>query len=323
MKAVVVAKNGVEILDVEIPIPKKNEVLIKVFSCGLNRADLMVADGGAHGSSGGSGTIVGMEFSGEIIEFGSEVNGFSIGDRVMCSGTSAWAEYAITDWGRVIKIPDNNMDFDVASTLPIALATMHNAIIIAGDFKKGQSILIQGASSGVGLMGLQIGKYKGAKIVIGSSTKIEKHNRLKEIGADVVVDSKNSEWVNQVLNHTDGEGVDLIIDQLSGYTVNQNMLATKIKGNIVNVGRLAGGITDFNCDLHALRRINYKGVTFRTRSLDEIRNVYSNMWNDFKNLILEGNFSLPIDKTFEFEDVEYALTCMRENKHFGKLILKL
>ena len=323
MKAVVVAKNGVEILDLEIPIPKKNEVLIKVFSCGLNRADLMVADGGAHGSSGGSGTIVGMEFSGEIIEFGSEVNGFSIGDRVMCSGTSAWAEYAITDWGRVIKIPDNNMDFDVASTLPIALATMHNAIITAGDFKKGQSILIQGASSGVGLMGLQIGKYKGAKIVIGSSTKIEKHNRLKEIGADVVVDSKNSEWVNQVLNHTDGEGVDLIIDQLSGYTVNQNMLATKIKGNIVNVGRLAGGITDFNCDLHALRRINYKGVTFRTRSLDEIRNVYSNMWNDFKNLILEGNFSLPIDKTFEFEDVEYALTCMRENKHFGKLILKL
>ena len=323
MKAVVVAKNGVEILDVEIPIPKKNEVLIKVFSCGLNRADLMVADGGAHGSSGGSGTIVGMEFSGEIIEFGSEVNGFSIGDRVMCSGTSAWAEYAITDWGRVIKIPDNNMDFDVASTLPIALATMHNAIITAGDFKKGQSILIQGASSGVGLMGLQIGKYKGAKIVIGSSTKIEKHNRLKEIGADLVIDSKNSEWVNQVLNHTDGEGVDLIIDQLSGYTVNQNMLATKIKGNIVNVGRLAGGITDFNCDLHALRRINYKGVTFRTRSLDEIRNVYSNMWNDFKNLILEGNFSLPIDKTFEFEDVEYALTCMRENKHFGKLILKL
>ena len=323
MKAVVVAKNGVEILDVEIPIPKKNEVLIKVFSCGLNRADLMVADGGAHGSSGGSGTIVGMEFSGEIIEFGSEVNGFSIGDRVMCSGTSAWAEYAITDWGRVIKIPDNNMDFDVACTLPIALATMHNAIITAGDFKKGQSILIQGASSGVGLMGLQIGKYKGAKIVIGSSTKIEKHNRLKEIGADVVIDSKNSEWVNQVLNHTDGEGVDLIIDQLSGYTVNQNMLATKIKGNIVNVGRLAGGITDFNCDLHALRRINYKGVTFRTRSLDEIRNVYSNMWNDFKNLILEGNFSLPIDKTFEFEDVEYALTCMRENKHFGKLILKL
>ena len=323
MRAVVVAKNGVEILNVEIPKPKKNEVLIKVFSCGLNRADLMVADGGTHGSSGGSGTIVGMEFSGEIIEFGSEVNGFSIGDRVMCSGVSAWAEYAITDWGRVIKIPDNNMDFDVASTLPIALATMHNAIMTVGEFKKGQSILIQGASSGVGLMGLQIGKYMGAKIVIGSSTKIEKHNRLKEIGADLVIDSKNSEWVNQVLDHTDGEGVDLIIDQLSGYTVNQNMLATKIKGNIVNVGRLAGGITDFNCDLHALRRINYKGVTFRTRSLDEIRNVYSNMWNDFKNLILEGKFSLPIDKTFEFEDVEHALTCMRENKHFGKLILKL
>jgi len=75
--------------------------------------------------------------------------------------------------------------------------------------------------------------------------------------------------------------------------------------------------------LHALRRVNYKGVTFRTRSLDEIRNVYSNMWNDLNNLIVERKLSLPIDKVLAFVDVEKALTYMRENKHFGKLILKL
>ena len=323
MRAVLVVKNGVEILDVETPSPKKNEVLVKVFSCGLNRADLIVADGGAHGSSGGSGTIVGMEFSGEVVEFGSEVNGLKIGDRVMCSGSSAWAEYAITDWGRVIKIPDNNMDFDTACTLPIALGTMHNAIVTTGQFQKGQSILIQGASSGVGLMGLQVAKYMEAKIVIGTSTKSEKYSKLQEIGADFVVNSQDLNWVEQVLDLTDGEGVDLIIDQLSGHTVNQSMSATKIKGNIVNVGRLAGGEMNFNCDLHALRRINYKGVTFRTRSLDEVRKVYSNMWNDFKSLIIDRTFSLPIEKTFDFEEVELALSYMRENKHFGKLILKL
>jgi NADPH2:quinone reductase len=323
MRAVVVVKNGVEILNVEIPTPKNNEVLIKVFSCGLNRADLIVADGGAHGSSGGSGTIVGMEFSGEVVKIGNEVSGLKIGDRVMCSGSSAWAEYAITDWGRVIKIPDNNMDFDTACTLPIALGTMHNAIITTGQLEKGQSILIQGASSGVGLMGLQIAKYMEAKIVIGTSTKIEKHTKLKEIGADLVLNSQDLNWVQQVLDITNGEGVDLIIDQLSGYTVNQNMSATKIKGNIVNVGRLAGGAINFNCDLHALRRINYTGVTFRTRSLDEVRKVYSSMWNDFKNLIIDKKFTLPIEKTFDFEEVELALSYMRENKHFGKLILKL
>lgn len=323
MKAVLVVNNGVEINDVEIPKPKSNEVLVKVFACGLNRADLMVADGGVHGASGGSGTIVGMEFSGEVVNFGNEVKELSIGDRVMCSGSSAWAEYAITDWGRVIKIPDNNMDFDTACTYPIALGTMHNAIITTGEFTKGQSILIQGASSGVGMMGLQIAKYMQAQIVIGTSTKTEKHDKLKQMGADVIVNSKDPSWVDEVLNLTNGEGVDLIVDQLSGYTVNQNMSATKVKGNIVNVGRLAGGQTDFNCDLHALRRINYKGVTFRTRSLDEVRKVYRDMWNDFSDIVTDKKFILPIEKTFNFDEVRDALSYMRENKHFGKLVLKL
>jgi len=323
MKAVVVTEEGVRVQNVETPKPKENEVLVEVFACGLNRADLVVADGGAHGASGGPGTIVGMEFSGEIIELGSNVRNYSIGDRVMCSGTSAWAEYAIADHGRVIKIPNNNMDYLKASTYPIALATMHNAIITAGNFAKGQSVLIQGASSGVGLMGLQISKYLGAKIVIGTSTKPDKFEKLKSFGADLVLNSKDPDWVDQVLSATDNKGVDLIIDQLSGYTVNQNMMATKVKGKIVNVGRLAGGITEFNCDLHALRRINYEGVTFRTRSIQEIRDVYSNMWNDFKKIVVSGELSLPIEKVFDFNDVGKALDYMRENQHFGKLVLKL
>ncbi len=323
MKAVTVVESGVQIVDVDTPSPKDNEVLVKVHTCGLNRADLVVADGGAHGAAGGPGTIVGMEFSGEIVKSGQNVKNISIGDRVMCSGASAWAEYAVADYGRVIKIPDNNMDFVRASTLPIALATMHNAIVTIGNFTKGQTILIQGASSGVGLMGLQIAKNLGAKLVIGTSTKQEKFAKLQHIGADLVVNSKDKDWVDQVLQATNEEGVDLIIDQLSGYTINKNMKASKIKGKIVNVGRLAGGNTEFDCDLHALRRINYQGVTFRTRSISEIREVYSKMWTDFSNLVSLGKLSLPIDKIFEFSDVSDALNCMRDNQHFGKLILKL
>ena len=323
MRAVTVADTGVEILEVDIPKPNSNEVLVKVHACGLNRADLVVADGGAHGAAGGAGTIVGMEFSGEVVECGDNVKNFSIGDRVMCSGSSTWAEFAIADYGRVIKIPDNNMDFTTASTLPVALATMHNAIVTIGEFVEGQTVLIQGASSGVGLMGLQIAKHLGAQIVIGTSTKPEKFNKLKSLGANIVVSSKDNDWVDQVLSATNNNGVDLIIDQLSGYTVNQSMKATKIKGKIVNVGRLAGGTTDFNCDLHALRRINYLGVTFRTRSIDEIRGVYSNMWEDLGDLVTTGKLSLPIEKVFDFKDVTQALSCMRDNEHFGKLILKL
>jgi len=323
MKAVTVVESGVQIVDVDTPSPKDSEVLVRVHACGLNRADLVVADGGVHGTAGGSGTIVGMEFSGEIMECGKNVKNLSIGDRVMCSGASVWAEYAIADYGRVIKIPDNNMDFVTASTLPIALATMHNAIVTIGNFTKGQTILIQGASSGVGLMGLQIAKYLGAKLVVGTSTKPEKFDKLKTIGADLVVNSKDKEWVDQVLQATNNEGVDLIIDQLSGYTINENMKASKVKGTIVNVGRLAGGSEKFNCDLHALRRINYRGVTFRTRSVNEIRDVYSKMWSDLGDLVITRKLSLPIEKIFEFDDVTDALSCMRDNQHFGKLILKV
>ena len=175
----------------------------------------------------------------------------------------------------------------------------------------------------MGLMGLQIAKYLGAQIVIGTSTKSEKFNKLKSLGAEIVVNSKDNDWVDQVLAATNNDGVDLIIDQLSGYTVNQNMQATKIKGKIVNVGRLAGGTTDFNCDLHALRRINYQGVTFRTRSVEEIRNVYLEMWKDLGDLVTTGKLTLPIEKIFDFNDVAQALSSMRDNEHFGKLILKL
>ena len=323
MRAVTVADTGVQILDVDMPKPKSDDVLVKVHACGLNRADLVVADGGAHGAAGGAGTIVGMEFSGEVVECGDNVKNFSIGDRVMCSGSSTWAEFAIADYGRVIKIPDNNMDFTTASTLPVALATMHNAIVTIGEFVEGQTVLIQGASSGVGLMGLQIAKHLGAQMVIRTSTKPEKFNKLKSLGANIVVNSKDNDWVDQVLAATNNDGVDLIIDQLSGYTVNQNMQATKIKGKIVNVGRLAGGTTDFNCDLHALRRINYQGVTFRTRSVEEIRNVYLDMWKDLGDLVTTGKLSLPIEKVFDFNDVAQALSAMRDNEHFGKLILRL
>ena len=323
MKAVTVVESGIQIVDLDTPLPKDSEVLVKVHACGLNRADLVVADGGAHGTAGGPGTIVGMEFSGEIVKCGINVKNLSIGDRVMCSGSSAWAEYAIADYGRVIKIPDNNMDFVTASTLPIALATMHNAIVTIGNFTKGQIILIQGASAGVGLMGLQMAKQLGAKLVIGTSTKPEKFDKLKSIGADLVFNSKDKDWVHKVLQATNNEGVDLIIDQLSGYTINENMKASKVKGTVVNVGRLAGGSAEFNCDIHALRRINYHGVTFRTRSVSEIRDVFSRMWTDLSNLVISGKLSLPIDKIFEFNDVADALSCMRENQHFGKLILKV
>ncbi|MGH1359891.1 MAG: quinone oxidoreductase family protein [Burkholderiaceae bacterium] len=322
MRAAVVSEGGLEIRDVEAPKPSSSEVLIRVKACGLNRADSMVASGMTHGSIGGRGTIPGMEFAGEVIDVGAEVQGFKPGDRVMCGGHSGWAEYATADWGRAVAIPDN-MSWSQAATLLTGLQTMHNAIVTAGRLQPGESVLIQGASTGVGLMGMQIAKAMGAGLVIGSSTNPQRRARLTEFGADLAIDSKDPRWVEQVLQATDGKGVHLIVDQLSGYAANQNLAAARVLGRIINVGRLGGFTGEFNFDLHAARRIDYIGVTFRTRSLQEVRDIVQAMKNDLWGAVTAGKLSLPVDREFSLSEAANAVDYMKANRHFGKIVLTL
>src|ERR1700729_969021 len=324
MKAYVYGANGAEITDVAKPVPKAAQVLVRVRACGLNRADLGMTKGHAHGSAGGAGTVLGMEWAGEIAELGPAAKGVKVGDRVMGSGGAAFAEYALADHGRLFHIPANaNMSYEDAATLPVALATMHNAVVTNGALQAGQTVMIQGASSGVGLMAMQIAKLKGAKLVIGSSTDAMRRGRLKEFGADLAVDSSNPGWVDEVLKATGGEGVDLIVDQVSGKVASQSLAATKIKGRIVNVGRLGGARGEFNFDLHAARRINYIGVTFRTRSIEEIREIFDEVRKDIWGAVESRKLQLPIDKVYPFPDIGRAFEHMEANKHLGKIVVTL
>ena len=321
MKAAVVGEKGLEIREVLRPEPKANEVLVRVRAAGLNRAELAIAAGHRHGAAGGPGTIVGLEWSGEVEAVGAEVKGVKPGDRVMCSGNGGYAEYALCDWGRVSPIPANNMTFPQAATLPVALQTMHDALVTNGRLKSGESVLIQGASSGVGLMGLQIARLKGAQLVIGTSTNAARRARLKDYGADLALDSRDPQWPDEVAKATAGKGVDLIIDQISGGVANQNMKAAAVLGRIVNVGRLGGMKGEFDFDLHALKRIDYIGVTFRTRSLEEVREIVRRMRADLWGAVEAGKLHLPIDRTFPLEEAAAAQAHMRANAHFGKIVL--
>jgi len=322
MKAFVYGANGAEIADVAKPEPKGTQVLVRVRANGLNRADLGMTKGHAHGSAGGVGTVLGMEWAGEVAELGPEAKGVKVGDRVMGSGAAAFAEYTLADHGRLFHIPStSNMSFEEAATYPVALATMHNAVVTNGALQPGQSVLIQGASSGVGLMALQIARLKGAKLVIGSSTDAMRRGRLKDFGADLAVDSSDPGWVDQVLKATEGKGVDLIVDQVSGKVANQNLAATKILGRIVNVGRLGGTHGEFNFDLHAARRIAYIGVTFRTRSIEEIRAIFEEVKKDIWPAVESGKLKLPIDKVYPFAKITEAFDRMEANKHLGKIVV--
>jgi len=309
MKAAVFGARGLELREVGKPRAQAGQILVRVRYAGLNRRDLTRMEGD-------EGRVPGMDWAGEVAEIGANVQGFKPGDRVMCMGAGGYAQYAVADEEVSFPLPAD-MGFDKAATLPLALLTMHDALVTNGRLRRGESVLIQGASSGVGLMALQIAKLKGAALVAGSSRNAPE--RLRQFGADLALNTSEPGWVETVTKATGGKGVDLVIDQVSGALFNQTQQATAIGGRIVNVGRLGGMAAPFDFNLHALRRLQYIGVTFRTRSRDEVREVAKRMREDLWPSL--GKLALPIDRIFPLEEAEAAQARMRTNAHFGKILL--
>lgn len=321
---VVAREGGAVAARVPRPEPGAEQVLVRVRAAAINRADLHVAAGHKHGSTGGTGAVIGIEWAGEVVGLGSAVpGGLRVGDAVMCSGTGAFAEYAVADWGRVYPLPNAVIGFAQAAALPVALQTAHEALTASGGLQPGQSVLVQGASSSVGLMCLQIARVLGAGLIAGTSTAEAKRARLAEYGATLVLDSRDPQWVAQVLEATQGQGVDLLVDFIAGALMNPNMQATRVCGSIVNVGRMGGFRGEFDFDLHSLRRIRYIGATFRTRSLDEVRHIAARMRADLWPALAAGQLSLPVSATFALTDAAQALREVADNRHFGKVVLQV
>lgn len=319
MKAAVIQNARLLIQEVEPPKPKANEVLIRVRAASVNRVDMIVMKGSGHGAAQ---PIPGLEWGGEIVKCGADVPAsLRPGIRVVATGSGGFAEYAVADWGRVLPIPSAEISIADAAALPLALMTMHDAIVTNGVLKAGETVLIQSASSGVGLIGLQLAKLMGAGQVIGTSTDPARAERLRAFGADKVLNSSDSDWADQALAMTAGKGVELIIDHISGGVMNQNMKAAAVLGRIVNVGRLGGSTGAFDFELHALKRLTYVGVTFRTRSIQEVRSIVDGIRGEVWQAAMEGRLRLPLDRSFALSEADEAMRYMESGSHLGKIVL--
>lgn len=322
MEAIILGAHGVELALIEMPIITENQVLIEVYSSSVNRSDLLETHGQSFGHLSGKQKILGATCSGKIVEIGSNISGFSVGDKVVAQGSGGWAQFCAADYRRVLPIPSPEMSLLQAGTYNSAVLTMHDAIVTHGQFKKGQTIFIQGASSGVGLMGLQIAKYLGAKTIFGSSRDKSKFPIFEKYHADICIDISQDDWQNQILNATEQQGVDLVIDQLSGIFASANLNITKVGGRIINVGRLSGQQSQFDFNKHAERRITYIGTTGRTRDIHEHEQVAQSAYHDLWNAISTNDLQMPIDCVFGFKDVDKALQRMAENQHLGRIMLE-
>lgn len=321
MLATVLTADGPALVEVDRPRPGPTEILVRVGAASMNRADLLIAAGRQHGPQGGLGTRLGLEWAGTVVEAGAEVTAFGPGDRVLCSGSGGFAEFAVADWRRCFALPSPTLDDAQASGLTVAVRTAWVALVTTGALQRGQTVLVLGASSATGLMTMQVARELGAGLVIGTSTDAERRARLPGFGAHQVIDSNDPGWVEQVLGLTGGRGVDLLVDFLAGPLINHSMRATALGGRIVNVGRMAGESGAFDFDLHSLRRIQYLGTTFRTRSADEVGAIGTALMRALGPALAAGRLSLPVDRCLPLDRVAEAYDLMRSNAHFGKIVL--
>ena len=327
MRAAVVVQdaNGkrLEVQEVARPAPGESEVLVRVRSAGANRADLAMNVGHFRGAGAAlAAPVAGLEFAGEVAELGAKVIGVKQGDRVMAMGQGAFAEYARIDHRLLIPVP-KTFSWEEAATAPVALMTMHDAVVTNGRLAAGEAVLVQGVTSGVGIAAFQIAKARGVRLVIGTSTSDAKLATLKGWGLDLGLNSKTDDVVKRVTEATEGHGADLVIDMIGGPVINQNMQAAAVKGRIVDVGRMGGLKGEIDLDLHSLKRISFIGVTFRTRSIDEIQTIIRLMVDDLWPDVTAGTVKLPIASVFPLDKIGDAYAHMRSNAHLGKIVVKV
>lgn len=305
--------------DVPEPVPGDFDIKIAVRAVGLNRADLArgIADPDKPDSN-----IAGMETAGEVVAVGDKVTNFAVGDRVMSMGVRAYAEHVIADSRIAMAIP-GNLGFAQAAAIPTFFSTAHDALVTNGEFRSGQSVLIQSVTAGVGTAMVQTARALGASVIAGTSRSGIKLEKIKPFGLGLALQSGIDDIVAACRDATGGKGIDVIVDNIGQGVLAANMDAAAIKGRIVSVGRLGGKTDEIDLDKLALKRLKLIGVTFRTRSLEEKAEITRAMLADLAASFACGAIVPPIDRTFPFDEALAAQEYMRSNQHTGKIVLLL
>lgn len=309
----------------EVPAPQigKADLLVAVKAAGLNRADLRRAATHFAATDGRKpAAIAGLELAGEVLAVGADAPGFKIGDRVMAMAGSAFAEQVAIDHRFAIRVPAS-MSWQDAAATPISFITAHNALVTAGRFAKGETVLVQGASSGAGIATVQIARLLGASTVFGTAGSPDKLRRLRELGCDVTINYRTDDTAAIVKEQTDALGARVVVDYAGGNTLQSSIDSVAVRGRIVCAGRVAGTEATFNIDEFSRKQIQMTGVTNRTRTLPERIEVVRSFRSDLLSAIEEGKLVPVVDSVFGLQDAEKAYQHMTGNTHFGKIVLTL
>ncbi|RRN77415.1 NAD(P)H-quinone oxidoreductase, partial [Pseudoxanthomonas sp. SGD-10] len=245
MKAAVITQFGdpevIKIQKRDIPSPKADEVLIKIYAAGINRPDIMQRQGKYPPPVGAIADIPGLEVAGEIVSCGSEVTKWQVGDKVcaLISG-GGYAEYTIAHEGSCLPIP-SGLSLVEAASLPETIFTVWYNVFMTGKLKAGESILIHGGSSGIGVTAIQLAKNTNARVFVTAGTK-EKCSYCLELGADKAINYKEEDFFEVLKN----ERIDVILDMVGGDYTKKNISLLNTEGRLIMINAMKGAKSEIN-----------------------------------------------------------------------------
>jgi len=303
------------------PIITEYQVLVKIHSTALNRADILQREGKYHPPKGES-EILGLEMVGEIVEIGKNVKNLKIGQRVAgLLGGGGYAEYAAIHSDMVFQIPDY-LSFVEAAAIPEVFMTAYDALFAQLNFQKGEAILVHAGASGVGTAAIQLAKLFGASSIFVTASK-NKHSICSDLGADVTIDYKNEDFEKIILEKTNGKGVNTIIDFLAAAYFQQNINCLSMDGRAVILGMLGGyKMKETNLIPILKKRLTIKGATLRNRDLHYKINLIKRV-GELLPHFKSGELKPVIDTVYNWKDVTAAHERMEKNQNIGKIILEI
>ncbi|MBU5614986.1 NAD(P)H-quinone oxidoreductase [Geomonas azotofigens] len=327
MKAVLMEGfGGVEVLkvgEVDKPAPKENEVLIKVHATSINRPDLVQREG-KYPPPPGDSEILGLEVAGVIESLGSGVTGWKVGDRVVSLvGGGGYAEYAVAYANHLMPIPET-VSFEEAACICESYITAFLNVFMIGGLEDGQTAILHGGGGGVNTAAIQLCKalVPNAKLIVTASP--EKLERVKELGADLVINFRETpDFSEAVKEFTNKKGVDVILDHVGAKYLAPNMNSLGYKGRLVVIGVISGIKAELNLALMMVKRQQIIGSVLRSRPVSEKGEIAAEFVRRAMPKFADRTIVPIIEKVFPIDQVVEAHRMMEEDKHFGKIVLKI
>jgi NADPH:quinone reductase-like Zn-dependent oxidoreductase len=312
-------KATLEYRDVPIPEPKAGEVILETHASSLNRGELMVG-GVVHG---GPLKLGGNDGAGVVFKVGPGVTDFKVGDKVFGRISGGWAEYTPARAEQLIPMSDK-LTWEEAASVGVAFLTAYELIYPPyGKLKKGETLLVAGASSGVGVAAVQIGKALGAT-VIGTSGSADKLGKLSAAGMDHGIHTRKGDFAATVKELTGGKGVDLAINLVGGSVFPELVRSLARKGRIGIVGYV-DGVLKAELDLNALHanRFEVYGISNSKATPEEKAEAMRGFIRDVAPLLRDGTIKPMVDKVFAFNQLPEAKSYVESNAMVGKVVVKI